>query len=139
MAFGTHPLFRRRQAVWLTLVAGLAATAALGWHLYREAVRMDRQRLVMRVAEITSQLDARIEKSEMLLQHLRDYLMLSGESRNQIFARWCYENGLSINCPWIPGIAVATNRNKAQWRAALPKPPETWTAADWEDTLTSWR
>jgi len=66
----------------------------------------------------------------MLLQNLRDYLMLSGESRNQVFARWCYENGLSINCPWILGTAVATNRNQAQWRSQLPKEPETWATND---------
>ena len=82
MAFGVHRLLRHRQAAWLTLVAGLALTTALGWQMHREAVEMDRQRLAMRVAEITSQLDARLEKSEMLLQQLRDYLMLSGESRN---------------------------------------------------------
>jgi hypothetical protein len=117
MPFGLHRLFRRRQAPWWMLVAGLAVTAALGWKLHRSAVEMDRQRL---------------EKSEMLLQNLRDYLMLSGENRNQVFARWCYENGLSINCPWLYGIAVATNPNEAHWKSQLPNPPETWTAADWE-------
>lgn len=132
MAFGLHHLFRRRQAAWWTLVSGLVLTAVLGWELHREAVALDRQRLAMRVAETTAQLDARLEKSEMLLQNLRDYLMLSGETRNAVFARWCYDNGLSINCRWIHGIAVATNRNEAQWRAELPQPPETWTVADWE-------
>jgi len=135
MAFGLHHLLRHPQAAWLTLLAGLAVTGALGWELHREAVKMDRQRLAMRVAEITGQLNARLEKSEMLLHQLRDYLMLSGESRNAVFARWCYENGLSINCPWLHGIAVATNRNEAQWRAQLPKPPETWTAAGWQTFL----
>ena len=135
MPSGLHRLFCRRQAAWWTLVAGLAVTAALGWEMHREAVKMDRQRLAMRVAEVTAQLDARLEKSEMLLQNLRDYLMLSRENRNQVFARWCYENGLSINCPWLHGIAVATNRNEAQWRHKLPKPPEAWTAADWETFL----
>ena len=124
MAFGVNRFFRRRYApAWLTLVLGLAATAALGWQLHREAVALDRQRLALRVAEVMAQLDARLEKSEMLLQQLRDYLMLSGESRNSVFARWCYENGLTINCRWIHGIAVATNRNVAQWRSQLPKPP----------------
>jgi len=131
MALGFRRLFRRRLAAWWTLAVGLAVTGALGWELHREAVEMDRRRLAMRVAEIQSQLDARLEKTEMLLQNLRDYLMLSGERRNHIFARWCYENGLSINCPWIHGIAVATNRNEAQWRMELPNPPETWTSADW--------
>ncbi len=133
MALGVNRFFRRRYApAWLTLGLGLAATAALGWHLHREAVALDRQRLAMRVAEVTAQLDARLEKSEMLLLQLRDYLMLSGENRPRVFARWCYENGLSINCHWIHGIAVATNRNVAPWRAQLPKPPAAWTAADWE-------
>ncbi len=136
MAFGVNRFFRRRYApVWLTLALGLAATAALGWQLHHEAVALDRQRLAMRVAEVTAQLDARLEKSEMLLQQLRDYLMLSGENRPRVFARWCYENGLSINCHWIHGIAVATNRHQAQWRAQLPKPPAAWTAAEWETLL----
>ena len=133
MAFGVHHLFRRRAVAWWTLVVGLGVTALLGWEMHREAVEMDRRRLAMRVAEVQSQLDARLEKSEMLLNNLRDYLMLSGESRNRVFARWCYENGLSINCPWLHGIAVATNRNTAQWRDKLPKPPEAWTPADWEE------
>lgn len=131
MAFQGNQFFRRRYAAaWLTLLLGLAATAALGWHLDREAVALDRQRLAMRVAEITSQLDARLEKSEMLLHNLRDYLMLSGENRNPVFVRWCYENGLSINCPWLHGIAVATNRHELQWRSQLPPDPQTWTTND---------
>lgn len=92
---------------------------------------MDRQRLVMRAAEIQGQLDFRLEKSEMLLNNLRDYLMLSGESRNAVFDRWCYENGLTINTPWMLGIAVATNRQAPQWRSQLPNPPETWTTNEW--------
>ncbi len=132
MAFAVHRLIRGRHAAWLTLVCGLTVTAALGWELHREAVKMDRQRLAMRAVEIQSQLDSRLEKSEMLLQNLKDYLMFSGESRNQVFAKWCYENGLSINCPWLHGIAVATNRNEAQWRNLLPEPPQTWTTNDWE-------
>ena len=133
MAFGLHHLFRRRQAAWWTLVAGLALTAVLGWELHREAVALDKQRMAMRVAEITAQLDARLEKSEMLLQNLRDYLMLSGETRNKVFARWCYENGLSINCRWIHGIALATNRNAVQWRSQLPEgSPGNWSEADWQ-------
>lgn len=132
MPLGLHRVFRRRQAPWWTLVVGLAVTAALGWHLHREAVALDRLRLARRVVEIQSQLDARLEKSEMLLQHLRDYLMLSGESRNPVFARWCYENGLTINCPWILGIAVATNRYEVNARATLPKPSANWTEDDWQ-------
>src|SRR4030095_17040740 len=130
MALGVDRLFRHRQAAWLTLVVGLALTAALGWEMYREAVHMDQQRLTLRVAEIKSQLDARIEKTEMLLLQLQDYLMLSGESRDQIFEQWCYTHGISINIPWLHGIAVATNRNQAQWLSQHPKPPEACTPAD---------
>ena len=68
----------------------------------------------------------------MLLHNLRDYLKFSGENRSQVFARWCYENGLSINCPWILGIAVATNRHVVEWRSQLPPNPATWTENDWE-------
>lgn len=127
----TFRMFSRRHAAWWTLVAGLCVTAALGWTLHREAVALDRQRLVRRADEIQTLLDAQLEKSEMLLQHLRDYLMLSGESRNPVFARWCHENGLTINCPWILGIAVATNRTEVNLRARLPEPPATWSEADW--------
>jgi signal transduction histidine kinase len=130
MAFGVQLIFRRRQAAWWTLVTGLALTAALGWELHREAVEMDRQRLVMRAAEIQGQLDFRLEKSEMLLDNLRDYLMWSGESRERVFQRWCYESGLLSNCPWILGIAAATNRNQKPWPAHLPSATDTWTTSD---------
>lgn len=138
MAFAVHRLIRGRQVAWLTLVGGLIVTATLGRHLHREAVEMDRKRLIQRAAEIKTVLDARLERSEMLLQHLRDYLMLSGESRNPVFARWCYENGLTINCPWILGIAVATNRNEVDLRATQPKPPASWTAEDWQILIQLW-
>ncbi len=131
MAFGVQHIFRRRHAAWWTLAVGLALTAVLGWELHREAVKLDRQRLAMRVAEITSQLDSRLEKSEMLLHNLRDYLMLSGENREKVFQYWCHENGLTINCPWILGIAVATNRNEVNLQATLPSPPASLTEADW--------
>src|SRR5688500_7232940 len=100
MSFGLRELFRRRHSAWWTLAGGLVATAALTFELHREAVEMDRQRLAMRAAEIQAQLDARLEKSEMLLHNLRDYLRLSGETREKVFQRWCYENGMTINCPW---------------------------------------
>ncbi len=128
----------RRHAAWWTLLVGLTVTAVLGWTLEREAETLDRQRLALRVAEVTAQLDARLEKSEMLVQHLRDYLMLSGENRNPVFAQWCYENGLTINCPWVLGLAVATNCNEVDLRTVLPKPPAEWDAEDW-DVLGSLR
>jgi signal transduction histidine kinase len=123
-------LFNRRHAAWWTLAAGLMVTAVLGWQLHRDAVSLDRQRLALRVSEIQGQLDARLEKSEMLLHNLRDYLLFSGESHNAVFERWCYENGLSINCPWLHGIVVATNRYVTRWRQQLPPDPETWTTND---------
>jgi signal transduction histidine kinase len=117
----------RRHAAWWTLSAGLALTVALGWELQREALVLDRQRLTLRVAEIQGQLDARIEKGEALLASLRDFLTWSGETREEVFQRWCYENGLTINCPWLLGIAVATNSNSRPWPSRLPKPSEPWT------------
>lgn len=125
-----HRLFRR-HAAWWTLMAGLTVTTVLGWALEREAETLDRQRLALRVAEVTAQLDDRLEKTEMLVQHLRDYLMLSGENRNPVFAQWCYENGLTINCPWVLGLAVATNRYEVDIRSVLPKPLDEWGAEDW--------
>ena len=119
------------MACW-TLAVGMTMTAALGWELHREAAELDRQRLAMRVAEIQGQLDARLEKSEMLMNQLRDYLTLSGESRHHVFDRWCYENGLTINCPWILGVAVATNRNIAPWRSPGLGPPASWPNSEWE-------
>jgi signal transduction histidine kinase len=127
----TSRLFQRRHAAWWTFVAGLAATVALTWTLHHEARTLDRKRLAQRAAEVQTMLDSRLERSEMLLHNLRDYLMLSGESRNQIFAKWCYENGLTINCPWILGITVATNRNEVDARATLPGPPASWTKEEW--------
>ena len=126
MAFGLHHLFRRRQAAWWTLVAGLVLTAVLGWELHREAVALDRQRMARRVAEIQSQLDTRLEKSEMLLHNLRDYLTWSGDTSEKGFQRWCYANGHTINCRWLAGIALATNRHLAKWPENVPKKPMTW-------------
>ncbi len=124
-------LFRRRQTAWWTLVIGLAITVSLGWELHRQAVALDRSRMEMRVAEITAHLDTRLEKSEMLLHNLRDYLMLTPERRDEIFDRWCYENGLTINCPWIHGILLATNRYHYQWPPDVPASPKTWTKEEW--------
>ncbi len=118
------------------LGVGVSVTVVLGWLLHHEAVALDRRRLAIRVAEIQAQLDARIEKSEMLLHNLRDYLRLSGEPREKVFQRWCYENGLTINTPWIHGIAVATNRNRVSWRQELPNNPAAWTTAE-RDLLTA--
>jgi signal transduction histidine kinase len=130
-----HPALRlvqRRHAAWWTLVAGLAITAGLTWTLHHEAIELDRKRLVQRAAEIKAVLDARLERSEMLLHNLRDYLSLSREDRNAVFDQWCYQNGLTINCAWILGIAVATNRNAADPVSAIPPHPSTWTEADWQ-------
>ena len=124
-------LFQRRHAAWWTLVAGLLATAALTWTLHHEAVELDRQRLLRRADEIQSHLDAQLEKSEMLLNNLRDFLMLSGENRSSILDRWCYNNGLTINCPWLLGIVVATNLHTPQWRHQFPNAPRTWTDEEW--------
>jgi len=84
-----------------------------------------------RADEIQSHLDAQLEKSEMLLGNLRDFLMLSGENRSSILDRWCYDNGLTINCPWVLGIVVATNLHTPQWRPQFPNPPSTWTHVEW--------
>jgi len=135
MGLGLHRFFHRRHAIWWTLVTGLILTAALGSELHREAVELDRERLQVGVAKVRNQLDSQLEKSEMLLHNLRDYLMFSGETRTGVFARWCYENGLSINCSWLYGIAVATNRNRAQWQTQLPGSPQIWTQEDWATFL----
>lgn len=132
MAFRLDRFIGARQAAWWTLAAGLAVTGVVGWVMHREAVQMDRQRLAVRMAEVTAQLDARLEKSEMLLHNLRDYLVFSGEDRPMVFEKWCYENGLSINCPWLHGILVATNRSRVQWRPQLPPDPQSWTEENWE-------
>lgn len=131
MASRFHRIFRPHRVAWWTLVAGLTVTAALGWELHREAVELDRQRLARRVSDIQSQLDSRVEKSEMLLNNLRDYLRLSGENRRAILNRWCYDNGLTINCPWVHGIVVATNKHTPEWRSQFPHPPSKWNGSDW--------
>lgn len=130
-----HPflrLFQRRHAAGWTLLGGLLATAALTWTLHIEAVDLDRQRFLRRADEIQSHLDTQLEKSEMLLHNLRDFLMLSGENRSSILDRWCYNNGLTINCPWLLGIVVATNLHTPRWRDQFPNPPSAWTQKEWE-------
>lgn len=127
----THRLFQRRHAAWWTLVAGLAATVALTWTLQYEAKELDRRRLIRRAAEIQNQLDAQLEKSEMLLNNLRDFLRFSGENRSAVLNRWCYDTGLTINCRWLHGVLVVTNRHTPRWRDQFPSPPNEWTVGDW--------
>lgn len=129
--------FRHPQPLLWTLVGGLALTGLLGWEMNREAVNLDRQRLALRVAEIQSQLDSRLEKSEMLLHNLRDYLAWSSDRSETGFQRWCYENGHTINCRWLAGIALATNRNLAKWPETIPKTPKSWGNDEWETLKAS--
>ncbi len=124
--FRVRHLFSRRFAAGWILLLGLSFTAALGWELRREALELDRQRLIRRAAEIQSQLDTRLEKSEMLLHNLRDYLTWSGQSSEKDFQRWCYANGHTINSRWLAGIALATNRTLTKWPENVSKSPRTW-------------
>lgn len=131
-----YPAFQRfhRRRYWAaawTLLIGLAVTGGTGWKLHREAVDLDRQRLARRVAEIQSQLDSRLEKSEMLLHNLRDYLTWNQQRNDNVFQRWCYENGQSINCPWLIGIALATNRHQGRWPEGLSQTPLSWGSNEW--------
>jgi signal transduction histidine kinase len=123
--------FRRYWPAGLLLLAGLAGSGLLGWNFHRQATALDQQRFALRIKDSIDQLDGRVEKTEALLCQLRDYLMLSGETRNRIFGQWCSANNLSVNCPWVYGIAVATNRSEAPWRPELPRSPDTWKAQDW--------
>jgi signal transduction histidine kinase len=120
-------LFQRRHAAWWTFVAGLMVTAALTGVLLYEARQLDEQRMLRRASEIQNQLDAQLEKSEMLLNNLRDYLSLSGGNRGVLFNRWCHDNGLAFNSRWLHGVLVATNRHKISWRSSFPEPPSQWT------------
>ncbi len=132
MPFDVSQLVSRRRAAWWTLALGLVLTAGLGWKLNREALELDRQRLARRVVEIQSQLDSRLEKSEMLLHNLRDYLTWNGARDEKDFQRWCYANGHTINCRWLAGIALATNRSMAKWPEDVPKTPRAWGVREME-------
>ena len=123
---------RRYWPAWLTFVLGLAVSVGLGWQMHREAVKLDRQRLALRVRETMDQLDGGLERTELLLRQLQDYLLLSGDNRQKVFEDWCDKHGLAFNYPWLHGLAVATNRSPdLAWRP-LPKSPESWTAEDWD-------
>ena len=124
--------YRRYWPVAVTLAVGLILTAVIGWELHREAEELDRKRFALRMEEFTDQLDGRIEKTEQLLQQLQDYLMLTGESRREVFEEWMLRRGLSYNFPWVHGIAVATNRYRSEWQAAFPPPEQTWRPEDWK-------
>ena len=123
--------FLRYWPAGLVLLAGLTGSGVLGWNFHRQATALDQQRFALRVKDSMDQLDGRVEKTEALLCQLQDYLMLSGETRNRVFGQWCSANNLSINCPWVYGIAVATNRSEAPWLPELPPSPDTWKAQDW--------
>ena len=124
--------YRRYWPAAVTLAVGLILTASIGWELQREAVALDRKRLALRIEEVTDQLDGRTEKTELLLRQLQDYLMLTGESRRQVFEEWTLLRGLSYNFPWVHGIAVATNRYHSEWQAAFPQPEQDWRTEDWK-------
>lgn len=119
--------YRRYWPVAVTLMAGLLLTAAMGWELNREAKELDRKRMVLRIEEVTDQLDGRIEKTELMLRQLQDYFMLTGESRKSVFGEWLGRRGLDFNFPWIQGIGIATNRHRSEWQAAFPRPNQPWT------------
>ena len=116
----------------VTLAVGLSLTAAIGWELQREAKALDRKRFALRVEEVMDQLDGRLEKTELLLWQLQDYLMLTGESRRLVFNEWLGRRGLDFNFPWVHGIAVATNRYRSQWQHEFPQPQRDWTQDEWK-------
>lgn len=129
--------YRRYWPAAVTLAVGLILTAAIGWELHREAEVLDRKRFALRVEEVTDQLDGRIEKTELLLWQLQDYLMLTGESRRRVFDEWLGRRGLDFNFPWVHGLAVATNRHRSQWRHELPLNQRNWTPEEWK-TFQEW-
>ena len=118
---------RHYVPVWLTLVAGLALSGALGWELHREAVALDRQRLALRVKEIMDQLDTRVEKTELLLRQLQDFLQAGREITPTAFRDWIVRHDPPVNFPWLMGVAVATNLHPGAWRGGSMAPPATWT------------
>lgn len=125
--------FRRRHAALWTLLAGFAATAGLTWTLHLEALELDRARMIRRAGEIQNQLDAQLEKSELVLNNLRDFLGSNGEPRGRVLDLWCRDHGLTFNCRWMHAVLVATNRHNPEWRHLVPVSPKQWSLEDWSN------
>ena len=122
---------RRHWPTAVVFLAGAILTAGLGWELHREALETDRKRLAIRIEEVIDQLDGRVEKTEQLLQHLQDFLPLTGSDNARLFREWTRRRGLAYNFPWVRGVLVATNMQPPAWQVApvvLAKNSTNWPA-----------
>lgn len=114
----------------VVLAVGLALTSGIGWQLHQKAREIDQKRLVIRIEEVMDQLDARVEKTEQLLQQLDDFLALRGTAGRLDFREWTDRRKLGDNYWWLRGLLVATNVNPSAW--------EQWEFAPITTSSTNW-
>ena len=112
--------------VGLVLVVGLGISGVLGWKLHSDAVELDRARLGLRIKQIMDQMDARLEKTELLLRQLQDFLHANDGVTPAQFRAWCGKHDPPVNFPWLMGIAVGTNAEVFSSWTDFPSPTESW-------------
>lgn len=131
MAIGTNSYFHRRYwPAYVTLVVGLALSGGLGSRLYRQAVKVDIVRLQRVTNQVIEALDARVEKTELIMRQAQDYLSPQQSLTDAVFQDWVWKHDLFVNVPWCYGFAIYTNQNADQWREHLPPEPHAWTKND---------
>src|SRR5437016_1874799 len=130
MPAGPPPRLRRYWPAWLTLVVGLAASAGMGWRLYRQSVELDRLRL-QRIAEVVlDRLQTKLQTTDLILRQAQDYFGSQENITDGMFREWCRKYGWSITAPWMHGMALYTNLNAGGWRSVVSQNPAEWKKAD---------
>ena len=106
---------RHYLPVWLTLMAGLALSGALGWELHREAVKLDADRFNLETRQIAAALESNMERYEERLARLADHCAQFEELPTQVWSfRQAAMTDLEGNLPavrhalYCPKV-VATN------------------------------
>jgi len=119
---------RRYWPAYVTLVVGLAV--GMGWRLHRQAVELDRLRL-LRIAEVVrDRLQTKVQITDLILRQAQDYFGSQENITDGVFREWCRKYGWSVTAPWMHGMALYTNLNSGGWRKVVPQNPAAWTEAD---------
>src|SRR5437879_4976532 len=117
---------RRYWPAGVILLAGLGVSVVLGARFHRQAVEVDRARFQRITNEVVEALDARVEKTELVMRQAQDYLSQQQTLSEAAFQDWVWKHDFYDDLPWCYGLAFYTNKNSGQWRNSLPSDPRGW-------------